>query len=117
MATGCSDHEDASMWMRRAGGVKLISASTAIELARRVLNDELGAIELERNEPLTAEQDGDTWIVTGSESDEFNAQHPPTSGWTGPLQMRISQFDGQILSYVFTFDWGKAKAAARPSGG
>ena len=81
------------------------------------LNDELGAIELERNEPLTAEEDGDTWIVTGSESDEFNAQHPPASGWTGPLQMRISQFDGQILSYVFTFDWGKAKATARPSGG
>jgi hypothetical protein len=110
------EQEDFSMWSRRANGVKLISDATAIEIARRVLNDELGPIEVERNEPLSVVQDGDCWVVTGSESTEFNAKHPPASGWAGPLQMRISQFDGRILSYVFTFDWAKAKATGRPNG-
>jgi len=117
VATGSSGQQDPSMWMRRAGGVKLISAPTAIEIARRVLNDELGAIEVQRNEPLTAAEDDDAWVIIGSESAEFNVQHPPVSGWAGPLRMRISQYDGQILSYVFSFDWGKAKAAVGPSGG
>ena len=117
MVADTSAHESASMWMRRASGVKLISASTAIELARRVVNDEFGAIEVARNEPMTAVEDGDTWVVVGSESAEFNAEHPPASGWTGPLHMRVSQFDGQILGYVFTFDWGKAEATSRPNGG
>lgn len=105
------------MWMRRASGVKLISAQTAIELARQVVHDELGPTEVERNEPLNAVEDGDAWVVVGNELVEFNTEHPPVSGWIGPLWMRISQFDGQILSYVFTFDWGKARATARPSGG
>lgn len=117
MATGTSDQESASMWMRRATGVKLISASTAIEIARRVINDEFGEIEVARNEPLTAVEDGDTWVVVGSESAEFNAEHPPTPSWAGPLHMRVSQFDGQILGYVFTFDWGKAQAVSRSNGG
>jgi hypothetical protein len=117
MAAGTSDQESASMWMRRVGGVKLISASKAIELARRVVNDEFGAIEVARNEPLIAVEDGDTWVVIGSESPEFNVAHPPTPNWAGPVHMRVSQFDGQILGYVFTFDWGTAQAVSRSDGG
>ena len=96
---------DGSMWLRRANGQKLISAQTAMEMVRMVVKDQHGQLEVDRNEPLSCIDDGDAWIVNGNESPEFNAKNPPKPTWSGPLRMCISKIDGQILSYVFTFDW------------
>lgn len=102
--------QDGSMWMRRAGGVELISAQTAMEIAKRVILDQFGQLEVDRNEPLKAVADGDAWLVTGTQSQQFTENNPPNPTWAGALRMRISRFDGQILSYLFDLDWRAAKA-------
>ena len=90
-----------SMWLHRSLGTKLISENIALQLARLVTAERYGQIEVDRNEPLHATSDGDAWLVRGSQSEDFNAEHPPRPDWHGPLRMRISQFDAQILDYAF----------------
>jgi hypothetical protein len=92
--------EFGSMFLRRISGDKLISMQTALEIARLVLRDNGGQSELDENEPLSAAEDGDTWVVQGG------ASTTPVKGPSGLLlngrfKMRISQFDGQILDCVF----------------
>ena len=85
-----------------------------MDIARLVVKDQFGQLEIDRNEPLKFVTDGDAWLITGSNSQEFNAKNQPDPPWSGPLRMRISRFDGQILSYVFDLDWQKAATAANP---
>lgn len=115
MDTTSNTTQDGSMWMRRASGVELISAQTALEIARRVVMDQFGQLQVDRNEPLRSVSDGDAWLITGTQSQKFNEENPPTPSWAGPLRMRISRFDGQILSYVFDLDWQKIKASTTPA--
>lgn len=96
-----------SMWLQRSLGTKLISANIAIEMTRLVTRERYGQIEVDRNEPLQATADGDTWVVTGSKSEDFDAKHPRNPAWGGHVRMQISQLDGQILDYVFDIDWNK----------
>jgi hypothetical protein len=114
MKNSINESQDGSMWLRRASGVKLISAQIAVEIARLVVKEQYGQLEVDRNEPFSVIDSGDAWIVTGHESPEFNAKNPPEPTWSGPLRMSVSQFDGQILNYVFTFEWSKATVAANP---
>lgn len=107
MAISDSDRKASSMWLHRSLGTKLISAGAAMEIARLVTKERYGQLEVERNEPLKVEAADDTWIVTGSDNEDFNAEHPRQPTWGGPIRMQISQFDGQILEYVFDVDWSK----------
>lgn len=88
-----------SMWLRHANGVRLISAPTAVEIVRMIVKDEYGQADLERNEPLSVRDDGEAWVVLGSGPKPSN---PPDPQWAGPLEVRISKFDGQILDYFYT---------------
>jgi len=93
--------EPGSMWLHRSLGTKLISIDVAIQIARLITKERYGQLEVDRNEPFQAIADGDVWIVTGSRSEEFSAEHPPMPAWHGPMRMRISQFDGAITDYSF----------------
>jgi hypothetical protein len=89
---------DYTMLSRRWSGVKLITAEIAVEFVRLVHRQTYGQSDLEANEPLNVSLDNDAWLVLGS-------KHVPYSSGAvaldGPLEMRISQYDGQILSYLF----------------
>ncbi len=108
MTTSESDRTASSMWLHKSLGTKLISAEIAMEIARLITRERYGQLEVARNEPLKVEAADDTWIVTGSNNEDFNAKHPRQPTWGGPVRMQISQSDGQILEYVFDVDWSKA---------
>ena len=88
------------MWLRHASGAELVSAKTAEEMVRMIVRDECGQTELDRNEPLSTSDEGNTWLVSGSMSKA--APDPPEPGWAGPISVRISKFDGQIIDYMHT---------------
>jgi len=93
-----SDEPDLTMISRRGSGVKLITAETALEIARRVHSGAYAATEFAANEPLSITQSGRNWLVRGPK------RVPPVEAnqtLDGPLAMKISQFDGQIRSYLF----------------
>ncbi|RBP18334.1 NTF2 fold immunity protein of polymorphic toxin system component [Roseiarcus fermentans] len=96
--------QDSSMWLLTALKETLISEKTAIAMARMVTLDRYGQTKVQRNEPLVARAEGDTWVVTGTYANEFNAKNPPDPNTDGPLSMVISSLDGQILSYTFLPD-------------
>lgn len=103
------------MWLHKALKAKLISQKTAIEIARLVTLDRFGEPEVERNLPFVAVEQGDVWVVTGTNNKEFNEKNPPFPAWRGPLLMKISQYDGQILSFTFLGDLPWAKVPQPPS--
>ena len=86
------------MLSRRWSGEILITEEIAVELARNVHRNLYGADDLLSNEPLTVTEDGDEWVVQGSKelkplrADEI---------LEGPMIMRISKYDAQIMSYMF----------------
>ena len=86
-----------SLYLRRASGAKLISAQIATEIARLVLREQYGQTELDRNEPFSIVEDGDTWIVRGKDPPKQAPQTPPDIISDGPFKMQISQYDGQIF--------------------
>jgi hypothetical protein len=104
-----TDSKASSMWLHRSLGTKLISADIAMEIARLITRERYGQIEVDRNEPLKLEAVDDTWTVTGSVNEDFDSAHPRQPVWGGPLRMQISQFDGQILEYVFDVGWSKTE--------
>ncbi len=104
MTTSDSDQSASSMWLHRSLGTKLISADIAEEIARLVTRGRYGQMEVDRNEPLNVVGAGDAWVITGSQNEDFDAQHPREPAWGGPVRMKISQFDGQILEYDFAVD-------------
>jgi len=65
-----------------------------------------GVESLSANEPLSIVEVGDDWIITGSLSGNYNGSLP---GLIGPLSMRISQYDAQILSYTMALHPGSSK--------
>lgn len=88
---------DFSMSSRRMNGVKLVSRETALQIARLIHSSVEGAKSLAENEPLSVAESVDEWVVSGSRSGSYNGTIP---GLIGPLMMRISQYDAQILSYA-----------------
>lgn len=91
------DEDEPDMIMRSRSRGELISADTAVDLARRVHSDYYGVEDLNANEPLTVSEKGNFWIVRGSKKMiPFEAGRVPA----GPFVMKISKFDARILSYV-----------------
>jgi hypothetical protein len=85
------------MLSRRWSGTKLITSQIALEIARLVHKEGSAEADLELDEPLSVTEDGDAWIISGARSINYDPGSPVANG---SLRMRISQFDGQILSYV-----------------
>jgi len=94
------DGEWLDMASRRAAGVKLITDAIALEIARLVLANEHGEGELKEQSPLSVAPEADAWVVRGSRPMMLGSDF---SKLRGPLEMRISQFTGQILTCHFQF--------------
>jgi hypothetical protein len=88
------------MWLWRANKVEFITSETAIEIVRRVIRDRYGQDEVNRNEPLTVQDDGDTWLVGGTTSSSAGSK----PAWMGPIKARLAKFDGQILGFIYGGD-------------
>ena len=91
------------MLSRRWNGVELITQETALYLARRVHADTYGATDLAANEPLEIVEDGRVWVVTGAKpGPRITVDQPLDVSRIEdfPFAMKISKFDGQILSYL-----------------
>jgi hypothetical protein len=100
MSVSNPDQPDYSMLSRRWSGAKLITSQVALEIARLVHKQAEGESDLASNEPLTAAEEGDTWVVTGSKIVRYD---PKDEKLDGSLRIVISQFDAQILSYTLAF--------------
>jgi hypothetical protein len=105
-----------SMWLRRANGSRLVSSKTAIELVRMIVRDEYGQDELDRNEPLSVQEDGDSWVVAGAPGEQ-HALGPGRFKGAGPVYARIARFDGQISDYRFLTDYDAGSDPKTPSRG
>jgi len=99
MINSHADSPDFTMQSRRWNQEKLINSQIAIEIARLVHRQSYGEADLKANEPLSVAADGDAWIITGAKESRYNPVDPKLDG---AFKMRISQFDGQILSYAFS---------------
>jgi hypothetical protein len=89
------------MWLLAANKIDLITSDTAIEVIRRVLRDRYSQTEVDRNEPLTVKEEGDTWLVRGTVP---SSTAGPQGAWMGPVRGRVAKFDGQILGFIFEGD-------------
>jgi len=94
------DDERLDMVSRRAAGTKLISDVIALEIARLVLAREHGEDEIKDQLPLSVTAEGDAWVVRGSRPMMVGSDF---SKLRAPLEMRISQFTGQIFTCHFQF--------------
>jgi hypothetical protein len=94
-------YQSEGMWLLRANKIDLITSDTAIEIIRRVVCDRFGQDEVNRNEPLTVKDDGDTWLVRGTVSPSATGSR---KAWMGPIRGRVAKFDGQILGFIFEGD-------------
>lgn len=103
-AASADDDPDYTMLSRRWNGVELINSDTALELARRVHAASYGAAHLAANEPLEIREIGNNWLIVGSKpGPEITPDRPLdlSQSQEFPFAMKISKFDGQILSYLF----------------
>jgi len=92
-----SESQDYSMQSRRWNGEKLITSQIALQLVRLIHLATYGQSDLDANEPLDIRDEPDIWIVSGTKIVPFDPTGPMLDG---PLEMRISKYDGQILSYT-----------------
>ena len=89
------------MWLWRANKIDFITSETAVEIVRRVVCNRYGQDEVNRNEPLTVKDDGDTWLVRGTAAPSAAGSATP---WKGPIKARLAKFDGQILGFIYEGD-------------
>ena len=102
MENNSDDRPDYTMLSRRWRGDTLITSDIALEIARRVHVNVYGQEDLSANEPLSATETGNNWIVRGSKPIRPVRPDQPLDG---PLVMKISKFDGQILTYMFAISF------------
>ncbi|MGO8835063.1 MAG: hypothetical protein ACLQE9_19910 [Roseiarcus sp.] len=94
------DGEWLDMTARRAAGMRLITEAIAREIARLVVANEHGEDELKAQLPFSVDPEADAWVVRGSRPMMVGSDF---SKLNGPLEMRISQFTGQIFTCHFQF--------------
>jgi hypothetical protein len=99
--------QDYSVLSRRWSGEKLITGLIAVQMARLAHRETYGQTDLDANEPLDVRDEQDVWIVSGSKIVPFDPAGPILDG---PLEMRVSKYDGQILSYLFRLALSQPKS-------
>ena len=102
MENDSDDQPDFTILSRRWRGDTLITSDIALEIARRVHVNLYGQADLSANEPLSATEKGNNWIVLGAKPIRPVRADQPLDG---PLLMKISKFDGQILTYMFAISY------------
>ena len=92
-------HEDSSMMIYRAAREVLVNEQAAIEIAQALLKTRYGDLELQRQEPLSVEDAGDYWTITGCALPDFRDAQPRTLV-TGRAEIEISKYDGRLWKFV-----------------
>jgi len=97
--TMSSENHSSTLFLQRVmrGGVLIDKPSTALALARVFIEDLYGHDELQRQQPLTALDDGGQWVVVGS----FNSGK--TEEGNGSVRIIINKFDGQLIDATLPY--------------
>jgi hypothetical protein len=86
-----------TMKMHRFANQRIISAEIALKIGEMIVIEDCGETVFNAQQPMTVSSDGDSWRVIGLRSDQLKALARQSPNSVGTLNMRISQFDGQIL--------------------
>ena len=76
----------------------LITEELALEIAKLVFIEEFGREEFELQQPLTVQDEGDTWVVEGSREYDENAPRMHYQLLDGKVLIEISKENGAILA-------------------
>ena len=82
-------------------GQRLVSRTTAIELAKMILRDVFGEAELNRQLPLTAIEREERWIVSGSPLRKTGLRTFEDIVEPRALEIHFSQYDCRVLKLTF----------------
>jgi hypothetical protein len=85
-----------TMKMRRFANQRIVSAEIALKIAQMIVIEDCGEAVFNAQQPMTVSSDGDFWHVIGLRSEQLKALAQRSPNSVGALNMRISQFDGQI---------------------
>ncbi|MBL8565368.1 MAG: hypothetical protein JNM89_06600 [Hyphomicrobiaceae bacterium] len=88
---------DLSMYLYLMVGERLITRTTALSIARLVLADRFGSQEVQRQEPFRIEEQGKTWVISGSRLPDWDDGRPRGTLRHGKAEVIISQLDGRIV--------------------
>ena len=89
------------MKMRRIANQKVIDSEIALKIAQMIVIEDCGEAALSAQKPIIVSSDGDFWYVTGTSSEALKALARGNPDSVGVLNMRISQFDGQITDLKY----------------
>lgn len=88
---------DLSMYLYMMVGERLITRTTALAIAQLVLADRFGSQEVELQEPFHVEEQGKTWVISGSRQPDWDDGRPRGALRHGRAEVIISQLDGRII--------------------
>ena len=76
----------------------LITAAVALEIAKLVFIREFGSEEFERQQPLTVQDEGDSWVIQGSREYDEDAPREHSQLVDGRALIEIAKDNGAILA-------------------
>ena len=90
-----------NMAQRRKANLKLISEGIALEIARLIVFKDHGDRGVEAQLPFSISAAGEYWDISGSENDALEENEFGNHVPIGRLNLRISQYDGQIVDLIY----------------
>jgi hypothetical protein len=99
-----------SMKLRGFNREPLITEEMALEIAKLVFIREFGSEEFERQQPLTVQDEGDSWVIDGSREYDEAAPRVHHQLVDGKTLIEIAKENGAILALE------KLSAFADPKG-
>jgi len=94
-----TEREDMSMILFKSGHGVIATQEIAIDLAQKIIVHVYGEDELAQQLPLSIQDNGDTWIITGR--DPTNGKSGPASGLKkGKVEVEIVKYNCQIIKML-----------------
>ena len=87
-----------SMKLRGFGKQPLITSEIALAIAKLVFTREYGAQDFELQQPLSIEDDGDTWVVEGNREYDNDAPRDHPQMVEGRVLIEVAKANGAILA-------------------
>lgn len=87
-----------SMTLHGFGNKPLVTEAMALAIAKLVFIEEFGPDDFELQQPLTVQDEGDTWVIEGSRRYDYEAPRDHDQMVDGRTQIEISKENGAILA-------------------
>lgn len=101
-----------SMKLRGFGQGPLITEEIALEIAKLMFIREFGSADFELQQPLTIQDDGESWLIEGSR--EYDYEAPRDSQMVeGKAMIEIAKENGAILALTKTVDLADPETGPR----